>query len=155
MSIFEEFNKKFNVAQLAQDVKDIESQSGDRGDYEEVPTGTYEVKIEKLELGITKTSGKPMVKVWFKILEGSHKGSLIFMNQVVEQAFQVHIVKEFLKSLDTGLAIEFVDYNQFGNLLLDMHEVINAEKLEYGLEYGINDKEFNTFKITQVFAPNN
>ena len=145
MSIFEEFNKKFNVAQLAQDVKDIESQSGDRGDYEEVPTGTYEVKIEKLELGITKTSGKPMVKVWFKILEGSHKGSLIFMNQVVEQAFQVHIVKEFLKSLDTGLAIEFVD----------MHEVINAEKLEYGLEYGINDKEFNTFKITQVFAPNN
>ena len=40
-----------------------------------------------------------MVTCWMKIVEGEYKGSLIFMNQVVTQGFQIHIVNEFVRSL--------------------------------------------------------
>ena len=35
-------------------------------------------------------------------------------------------------------------------MLLDIHEAIDG-KYEYALEYGKNDKGFNTFKISDIF----
>ena len=72
------------------------------------------------------------------------------MNQVITQGFQVHIVNKFLRSLDTGLEIEFVNYSGYAKLLNDVKESIDKQKLEYGIEYG-EKKGFNTFKITDVF----
>ena len=91
-----------------------------------------------------------MVSCWFKVLTGEFKNSIIFMNQVITQGFQVHIVNEFLRSLDTGLEIEFVNYSGYAKLLNDVKERKKKKKLEYGIEYG-EKKGFNTFKITDVF----
>ncbi len=151
MNIFEKWDNTIKTDDFAKEVQEYSDKNGSNGDYEEVPVGRYEVKVEKLDLVSTKKGDKPMVTIWFKILTGKFKNSLIFMNQVVEQPFQLHIAKEFLKTLDSGLEVTFDSFTQFHNLLLDIHEAINKNKLEYGLDYGVNDKGYNTYKITDVF----
>lgn len=143
---FSKFDKQFDLEGLKQDV--AEAAENDGGNFKEVPLGNYEVAINKLELSESK-KGDPMVKVWFKILEGEYKGSLIFMNQVITKGFQIHIVDEFLRSLETDVEISFESYSQYAQLLLDIYEAVNGN-FEYGLKYGEN-KGFNTFEITDVF----
>lgn len=147
MNIFEKFDASIDTSKLVEEVKSLETNNST--DRVEVPAGTYEVKIDKMELKESKT-GKPMVSIWFKIVNGEFKNNLIFMNQIVTEPFQVHIVKDFLKSLDSGLVIDFETYSQFNNLLLDVHEAINGV-LEYGLQYGVDKKGYNTYKIVDVF----
>ena len=115
-NIWDEFDAAIDTAALAEDVKN----SADSPVYKEVPPGQYEVSIDKLEL-IKSKSGKPMGTVWFKILsEGEYKGSRMFYNQILEQAFQIHSFNEFLRSLIPGRNVEFQSYKQYGNLLMDM-----------------------------------
>lgn len=144
-NIWEQFDEQFDTEALGKDVENSKS-----GSYKEVPEGTYEVSIEKLELVASK-AGKPMVTCWMKVLtDGEYKGSLIFMNQVIDEGFKIHTVNEFLRSLDSGLEIEFLSYKQYGNLLMDVHEAISG-KLEYALNYGKNRKGYPTFEIEEVF----
>lgn len=143
---FSKFDEQFDLEGLKNDIKDAEENSG--GNFKEVPLGNYEVAITKLELSESKKHD-PMVKIWFKILEGEYKNSLIFMNQVVTQGFQIHIVDEFLRSLETDVDIEFTSYAQYAQMLMDVFEAVNGN-YEYGLKYGEN-KGFNTFEITDVF----
>lgn len=142
------FDKKVDTKALQEEIKEAaESGGGQRG---EVPAGTYEVKIEKMELAESK-AGNPMVVVWFRILEGNYKNSIIFMNQVVTKGFQFHIVNEFLKSIfGSDADIEFAGYEQYDRLLMNSMEQIDG-KMEFVLEYGENNKGFKTFKITEVF----
>lgn len=140
---FSKFDKQVDLEGLKKDIVDSAN-----NDFKEVPHGSYEVAITKLELGESK-KGDPMVKIWFKIIAGEYKNSLIFMNQVITQGFQIHIVDEFLRSLGTDIDIAFESYSQYNELLMDIFEAID-DKLEFALKYGEN-KGFNTFKITDVF----
>lgn len=140
---FSKFDKKVDLEGLKKDIEDSSN-----NDFKEVPVGNYEVAITKLELDESK-KGDPMVKVWFKILEGEYKGSLIFMNQVITKGFQIHIVDELLRSLETDIDIHFDSYSQYAELLADVYEAIEGN-FEYGLKYGEN-KGFSTFEITDVF----
>lgn len=142
---FSKFDKKVDLEGLKNDIKEAENNSGD---FKEVPHGNYEVKIQKLELGESKKHD-PMFICWMKILSGEYKGSLIFMNQVVTQGFQIHIVDDFLRSLESDVEIGFESYGQYADMIMDVAEAIDGN-LEYAVEYGEN-KGFNTFKITDVF----
>lgn len=146
--LFKKFDKTVDVEGLKKDVKEAEANGGN-GDYPEVPAGEYEVKVIKLELVASK-KGDPMVSCWFEILAGEYKGSKIFMNQVVTQGFQIHSANIFLRSLDSGVEVEFDTYSQYGEMLMDIHEAIDG-KLEYVLNYGVNSKGYNTFEITEIF----
>lgn len=148
MGKFAKFNEMFNVEELKKDVAEAATNSGN---YKEVPCGNYEVKVTKMELTESK-KGDPMVSIWFKILAGEYENSIIFMNQVITQGFQLHIVNTLLKSFDTGLEVKFDDFDQYEQLLLDIHEAIDEKQLEYGLLLGEN-KGFKTFEITEVFEP--
>lgn len=149
MSVFDKWNKNVN----SDFMKDLDAQeSGQGGNFENPPYGTYEVRIEKMELKSSK-NGDPMVQVLFKILNGAQKGKTILMNQVILQPFQIHLCNEFLRSLDSGLEIAFKNYSQYNDVILDVMEVIGEDKLEYALEFGENEKGYNTFKITDVFLP--
>lgn len=144
---FSKFDKKVDLEGLKNDIADAEENGG--GNFKEVPLGTYEVAITKLELGESK-KGDPIVKVWFKIVsEGEFKNSLIFMNQVITRGFQIHIVDEFLRSLETDVDITFESYSQYADMLMDVFEEIEGN-YEYGLKYGENNG-FNTFEITDIF----
>lgn len=129
-NIWDQFDNAIDTKALADEVKN----SADSPSYREVPEGTYEVAVEKLEL-VSSKNGKPMGTIWFKVLTGEYKGSRIFYNQVLEQAFQVHMFNEFVRSLDSGVNVEFTSYRQYGEMLMNVAEAID-KKLEYGLVYG-------------------
>ena len=90
-----------------------------------------------------------------KIVEGEYKGSLIFMNQVVTQGFQFHIVNDFVRSLvsemDDPIDVHFKTYNQYGNTLMDVMEAID-NNFEYQLDYRENSKGYNEFEIKEVYV---
>ena|SRR5690606_16484691 len=146
-NIWEKFDREINVEALQADIKEA-AENG--ATFKKVPHGQYEVKIEKLELVATKETNNPMVTIWFKVIDGEYKGSRIFMNQVVNQGFQIHIVNEFLRSLGSGIEIEFKNYSQYGQLLMDVHEAIDG-KFEYALKYDQNNKGFDTFEIVEIY----
>lgn len=74
---FSKFDKEVDLDGLKNDLAEVEKNGGS-GERKEVPHGTYEVKVDKLELTESKTSGNPMVTCWFKVLSGEFKGSLIY-----------------------------------------------------------------------------
>lgn len=145
MSIFDKWDNEIDTKELADNVK---SASQNTQEFKEVPHGIYEVKVDKMEIKATQ-KGDPMASIWFKIVNGEYKNQRLFMNQVITQGFQIHIVNEFLRSLDSGLVVEFTNYKEYNDLLLDVLEAIDG-KLEYALEYGEN-KGYSTFKIKEVF----
>ena len=148
MSIdYNKFDKQVDLEGLKIDMVEVEKNGGD---YKNVPQGEYEVTVNKMELGESK-KGDPMVSIWFKILEGEFKGSIIFYNQVITQAFQIHIVNELLRTMtDGGGAVKFESYYQYAQMLMDIHETIDGN-LEFAMEYGETNKGFPTFKIVEVF----
>lgn len=146
MNIWEQFDSKIDVRGLAADVKEAANNTG--GNFEEVPVGTYEVAVEKMELKASK-KGLPMLSIWFKIAAGKRKGSIIFYNQVLSTGFGIHNANEFMKSLDSNVHIEFANFRQYNTVILDVFEEITD--LTYELEYGKNEKGFNTYKIKNVF----
>ena len=146
MDMFEKWNSNIDLAGLQKDIKDAQDNNKE---FEAVPHGEYEVKLDKLELKATK-KGDPMVSAWFTILNGKYKNSKLFMNQVVTQGFQIHIVNEFLRSMKTDIDVDFEDYKQYADLLLDVAEFCDANNLEFAIKYEDN-KGYDKFTITEVF----
>ena len=155
-NIFAQWDNAVDMEGLQKDIQEAKENGG--GNFKEVPHGKYEVAIEKMELKATKpeSGSKPMVSIWMKIVgDCDYKGSMIFMNQVIKQGFQIHIVNEFLRSLLQDCAdapeVEFKSYAQYAELLMDIHELI-ADSFEYAVDYGVTKNKFDTFKITEVFT---
>lgn len=143
-NILERFNSEFNTSELS---KEVASASGD---YVEVPAGTYEVKIVKLELGESRNH-QPMAKVWFKIVAGEYTGQMIFMNQVLISAFGIKKFNDFLASLHSKIPVVFKDYVQYCELIDDIYKDIDMVH-EYCLEYvDKNEKGYSEFAITDVY----
>lgn len=149
--IFSAWDKEIDVEGLAADVK--EAAENGSGNYREAPHGNYEVEVNKLEMVASK-KGDPMVSIWFKIVSGEYTGSMIFMNQVITQGFQIHIVNELLRKMTEEAdapEIEFVSYKQYSELLMDVFEAID-NNFEFALKYGKGKKDFSTYEITEVYA---
>ena len=148
---FAQWDNEFDSDLLKDEV--VKAESGN-SDYEEVPHGTYEVKITKLELGQTK-AGKPKLACWFKIIAGQYENQMIFMNQVIDpsnpnaRGFQLHKCNEFLRSL-SSLPVSFESFKQYSLLLTDIMGEIDG-KFEYQLNYGADKKGYNVFKIEKTF----
>lgn len=152
MSIFDKWDKNVDTEGLQKDIAEAEANGG-QGDYREVPVGTYEVKIDKMEIkecGSEKHAGEPMFTVQFRILEGDFENSCLFMNQLITEGWQIGQVNKFLRSLDVNDTVEFKTYGQYNDMIMDMMESIDGS-LEFLLEYGKNKKGYNTFKIKDVY----
>ena len=154
--IFAQFNKKVDGKAIAEGVKEIQDNDGSSsGDFKEIPHGEYEVKIEKMEIKACKSDankGLPMFSCQFRILDGEYKKSCIFMNKLIASEYPIHIVNEFLRSLDSGIDVEFNgDYRDYNDLILDIHEAINKEKLEYLLDYQSDKNGYDTFEIVEIY----
>lgn len=149
MSVFDKWNKAIDVEGLAKDTKEVE-ENGGTGDYAEVPVGTYEVKIEKMELK-ESSKGDPMFSAWFRILSGDYSNQLLFMNAVITQGFQIGNVNRFLRSLEAVDEVEFKDYTQYNDLIMDIMEEIESAGLEFLIEYKKNKKDFPIYTVKEVF----
>lgn len=141
-NIWEKFDKEID--------KDIQKkiEEAENSEYVEVPLGDYEVKVDNMELKISK-SGNPMVSIWFKIIAGDYNNNLLFMNQVINQPFQIGLANKILRALAPNKEVEFQSYTQYANLILDVFEEIDG-KYEYALKYG-EKKGFSTFEVLDIF----
>ena len=148
MNIFEKWDSEIKIEDLIKEEKNIGNSTA-KSELEPVPYGTYEVKVKKMEIKASKNND-PMLSVWFEVVTGDYKGRLIFMNQLINTPYGLHNAKEFLRSLDSALEVDFVNFTQFKNLVLDILENIDG-CLEYALEYSQNKKGYNQFKIIEVF----
>jgi hypothetical protein len=149
MSVFDKWNKAIDVEGLAKDTKEVEANGG-TGEYAEVPVGTYEIKIEKMELK-ESSKGDPMFSAWFRILQGDYKNQLLFMNAVITQGFQIGNVNRFLRSLEAVDEVEFKDYGQYNDLIMDIMEAIESAGLEFLIEFKKNKKDFPVYTIKEVY----
>jgi hypothetical protein len=141
-NIWEKFDKEID--------KDIQKkiEEAENSEYVEVPLGDYEVKVDNMELKISK-SGNPMVSIWFRIIAGDYNNNLLFMNQVINQPFQIGLANKILRALAPNKNVEFQSYTQYANLILDVFEEIDG-KYEYALKYG-EKKGFSTFEVLDIF----
>jgi hypothetical protein len=150
-NIWDKFDKEFDTDALVEDTKDAATSNNN---YKEVPVDTYEVAIEKLEL-TESSKGDPMFTCWMKIVEGEYKNSLMFMNQVCTQGFQIHIVNEFLRSLvsemDEPIDVHFKTFKQYGNMIMDVAEAIN-DNFEYQVKYSKNKKDYAQYEVLEVYV---
>lgn len=146
-NIWDKFDQAIDTKGLQEDVK--EAAVNGAGSFKEVPHGEYEVEVNKMEL-IASKKGDPMVTIWFKVVSGEYKGSLIFFNQVITQGFQIHIANELLRSMDTEIDVQFETYKQYGEMIMDIAEAVDGN-LEFALKYGKGKKDFSTYEITEVF----
>ena len=149
MDMFEKWNSNTDLVGLKKDIEEAKNNNGK--DFEPIPYGQYEVKLENLELKPTKKDAKPMMVATFSILTGKYKKSKMWYNQVIQTGTQIHFAKEFLKSLDTGVDVEFDDYKQFSNLLMDIMEAVEEDGLEYALLFEDN-KGYDKYTIKEVFT---
>lgn len=90
-----------------------------------------------------------MLSCWMQIIDGQYKGQRLFMNQVMHVGFGVRKAIEFLQALDSGVDVQFENFKQFNDMVLDVHEAIDGVT-EYAVEYG-EEKGYNTFEIMDVF----
>lgn len=148
-NIFDKWNKNIDTEGLKKDIAEAEANGG-QGDYREVPVGTYEVKIDKMELK-ESSKGDPMFFAQFRILNGDFENSCLFMNQVITHGFQIGQVNRFLRSLDAVDEVEFKDYGQYNNLIMDAMEVIDESGLEYLVEFKKSKKDFPIYTIKEVY----
>lgn len=147
---FSKFDKEVDTKQLQKDI-DEAVKNGGTGNYTEVPAGTYNCKVDKLELGATK-DGRPMVKAQFRIAEGTFKKSCLFVNRVIygtkNDGNAIASVIGWLKSLEPSEDIDvvFESYSQFAELCMDIAEDI--AELEYVVEY--DPESYNNVSIEDV-----
>lgn len=153
MSIFDKWDKNMDVEGLKTDLTQAQENGG--GNYEEVPVGSYEVKIDNVELKECKSekhAGEPMLCVQFRILAGDYKKSCLFMNQLLSEKWQIDNSILFLASLEAVDQKElfFESWKQFGKLIEKIGEEANAN-YEYLLDYGKTRKGFPTYTIKEVY----
>ncbi|EAG8700782.1 DUF669 domain-containing protein [Listeria monocytogenes] len=152
---WEKMDESFDFTGINEKVKEA---SEGLGDFPEIPDGTYEVEVEKLELTTSK-KGDPMLSIWFQILAGEFKGSRIFYNKVMQPqndkafGFQVHQNNIMLRDLSGWYEddeVEFENLSQYNDLILDIAESIEEDKLNYILEKGTNKGGYDTFEILEI-----
>lgn len=156
MSIFEKFASKISAEELAASQKEITENAKGGGNYKEVPVGKYEVKVEKMEAKMSK-GNNPMVSIWFRILKGEFKDSMIFYNGTFHEDWMRHRVVEFLSAIldddthnaEINLILKDCDINVVNDFVMDIHEQIDGT-FEYLLDYGIH-KGYNTYIIEEVY----
>lgn len=142
---FNKWNEQFGGEEAVKELAEAKS-----NEYTEVPDGRYICKLEKLELGESKT-GKPMIKGMFRITEGEHKKQCLFVNQVFTRGFPQHKGLEFLRSLNVfeESEIDFDgDFADFNDLLLDIAE--EAEGMTFDIEKA-HDGEYTRLTVNDAY----
>ena len=146
---FSKFDATINEAELAKQLD--EAKNNPQQNEKELPAGKYTVKIEKMEVGATK-DGRPMFKVQCRILEGEFKKWCLFMNRVIygtkNDANMISSVIGWLQKLEPSVTVEFKNYSQFADLVLDIFEEV-ADAVELDVNY--DPDAFNSISIEEVF----
>lgn len=146
---FSRFDATINTEEMAKQIE--EANNNPQQTDKQVEEGNYTVKIEKMEVGATK-DGRPMFKVQCRILDGEFKKWCLFMNRVLygtkNDASMISSVIGWLQKLEPSQTVEFKNYSQFSELVLDIFEEV-ADAVELDVAY--DPDAFNSISIEEVF----
>ena len=155
-SIFDKYASKIDSKELAASQKEIKDNASST-DYPEIPAGKYEVKVDNIEAKNSK-NGNPMVSIQFRILAGKFEKSCIFYNGVFHEDWMRHRVAKMLSDLladgDNTAMVNLIlkgSLSEVNNFCMDVAEDISGKKLEYLLDYGVDKKGYQTYKIAEVY----
>lgn len=162
---FSKFDSMINEAELSKQLEEAKN-NAPQGDSLETPAGNYVAKIEKMEVGATK-DGRPMFKVQLRVIEAGEKATdevteylshfknkkpCLFMNRVIygtkNDANMISSVIGWLQKLEPSVDVQFKNYSQFADLVLDIFEEV-ADAVELDVEY--DPDAFNSISIEEVF----
>ncbi len=106
------------------------TQAPEDGDFTPVPDGTYQVKIQTVEVKDTKTPPpRPMLAIEFEILAGPYKGRRLFKNAMIASGDSLQYLKKDLATLGwTGKISELDDIGKRAVLLDRRFEVRNKSR---------------------------
>ena len=143
---------KFNELMSESERKEMEERiskanaNNTNATYVEIPSGTYAVEVEKMEVKPTSW-GDEQVSIQFNIIEGEFKGKKIFYSG----EFREHFSKGFIPTakLISGLTGEEVadyvilkklegDRGELKDYLLDLFEII-SDAFTYDLKYTVSE----------------
>jgi hypothetical protein len=65
-------------------------------EFDTVPDGKYQVNVDKVELTRAQTSGNPMLKWTLRIIAPSHKGRMLWRNNVMASKENIKWLKQDL-----------------------------------------------------------
>lgn len=144
MGNWDKFNKKINMKELDEQMKEAEANTMQ---YRKVPEGEYTVKVDKMMVHPIK-DGRPMFSAQFRILDGDFENSCVFYNKVLygtkNDGLMIHKVNEFLRSFGFEHDdVTFVDYNQYEELVAELADELGDD--EFDIEYHPND--FNSIIV--------
>lgn len=126
---FKKFNEQFPADKMKSAMAEAKENQNNQ-----LPDGEYTARLEKMELGESSKHAL-MLKAQFQITEGEHKKQCIFKNQVLtgtkNDGFMLIKANEFLESLDSGIPVVFEDWEQYNDLILDIAEAVQEDKLRY------------------------
>lgn len=149
-NIWEKFDTNTDLAGFEEDVKAAESKGGD---FEDLPYGKYEVALDNIELKPTKKTGAPMIVSVFKVVEGQHKGRLIWVNQVVDTGMKMSIGLRFINAMKPEDKVAFSKEGGMSQLSDDLQgaAAFIKDNHEFVLEFYQNDKGYDQYDIKEVF----
>ena len=152
MSNWQNFDLKIDNTLL----NDIANASSNNGEFEELPLGRYEVKINSMQLTQSK-NGDPMTKTIFEVVQGQHKGRYMFKNSVIykgdrNDAWRLKQELNFINSLQPNDQVNFYSFSDFEKQISNAFADISSRKLEYLVE--IKEKNnFRTYSVIEVYRP--
>lgn len=145
------------------DQKEIKRQMETAPEYDDVPKGTYMCDIDKMEIKETKAGDKLMLAVQLSITETidapkKQDKRKLFFNRVIygnkstdkwnDGVAIKGVISWIDKLLDDGDTIEFKNYSQFAEEVLDIYQDI-CPQITLKIEY--DPDAFNPITITEVF----
>lgn len=153
----------FNKFDQMVDQKELKKQMDAAPEYDDVPKGTYMVVIDKMEVKPTKTGDKLMFAVQLGITETidapkKQDKRKVFFNRVIcgnktterwnDGVAIKGVVSWVEKLLDEGDKIEFKNYSQFAEEVLDIYQDICPQ---IALKIKYDPDGFNPVEIVEVF----
>ena len=142
---YSRFNDMINKDEYNRQFADIEKNGGKRT-YEDIPEGTYEVKLARLEL-VSNKKDEPMVKIAFVILKGEFKGQWIWNNYNVIYPLATHNLNTLLKEMNPETPIVWDgDFAHYADMLADVLEELE-NNAGFVLTLTKDKKDFNVISI--------
>ena len=89
-------NQSNSNLDLAQFDDAFETAAVEEREFEAVPDGKYQVNVDRVELTRAQTSGNPMLKWTLRILAPTHKGRLLWRNNVMASNENIKWLKQDL-----------------------------------------------------------
>jgi hypothetical protein len=89
-------NQNADNLDLAQFDDAFEAAEVEERAFDPVPDGKYQVNVERVELTRAQTSGNPMLKWSLRIFAPTHKGRMLWRNNVMASAENIKWLKQDL-----------------------------------------------------------